>query len=301
MKRSFLLPLIILLSGCRQQLEVRNGAAGVAISERGKKVLFYQVRPLKIAGAYERAGYVHPLYDLKGNIVTEDGPVDHPYHRGIYWAWHQVLRDGKMVADGWVSENISYRPVDVRTGKKKGRAFIEAELRWSVPGVPGAADIIKELTTIVVHAAHKHYRAVDFTVKLIPLEDGIALGGADDEKGYGGFCLRLQLPEDISFHAGQQRVTAMERAVFAGPWMDFAGSFGGAGEGRSGITVFCQPDASGLWILRERKSMQNPVFPGRVPRLVPREGWTLRYRLIVHDGTLDEQQLDSLYRHYARQ
>src|ERR1051325_9833474 len=75
---------------CAQGFTTMRSAEGVEILENNKKVLFYQARPKSVNGKYERAGYVHPLYDLDENVLTDDSPRYHPYHRGIFWAWHQI-------------------------------------------------------------------------------------------------------------------------------------------------------------------------------------------------------------------
>src|SRR6478609_3541699 len=71
---------------------------GIEILENNKKVLFYQVRPKSVDGKYERAGFIHPLYSFNESILTEDMPKDHPYHRGIFWAWHQIIWNNKPIA-----------------------------------------------------------------------------------------------------------------------------------------------------------------------------------------------------------
>src|SRR5688572_21483736 len=73
-----------------QNFVVTKSVEGFEILQQGKKVLFYQQQPKSLGGKYERAGYVHPLYSLKGEILTEDFPDDHPFHHGIFWAWHQI-------------------------------------------------------------------------------------------------------------------------------------------------------------------------------------------------------------------
>src|SRR5688572_19310265 len=37
-----------------------------------------------LEGARERSSYVHPIYGLDGEILTDDFPKDHVYHRGLY-------------------------------------------------------------------------------------------------------------------------------------------------------------------------------------------------------------------------
>src|SRR6185312_12500644 len=92
---------VILLSGTGfgQQFAVTKSEEGVRVIENGKNVLFYQTHPKSLDGKYERAGYVHPLYGLNGEVLTEDFPDDHPYHHGIFWTWHQILLKDKKVAD----------------------------------------------------------------------------------------------------------------------------------------------------------------------------------------------------------
>src|SRR5438477_3185187 len=57
-----------------QHLRAIKSDEGVEISENGKKVLFYQVRPKSVDGRYERAGFIHPLYSLNESILTENMP-----------------------------------------------------------------------------------------------------------------------------------------------------------------------------------------------------------------------------------
>ncbi len=54
---------------------------GIEISEKDKRILFYQQRPKSLDGKYKRTGYVHPLYSLNENVLTEDFPEDHPYRQ----------------------------------------------------------------------------------------------------------------------------------------------------------------------------------------------------------------------------
>lgn len=275
---------------------------GIEILENGKKVLFYQQRSKSLDGKYERAGYVHPLYSLNEKILTEDLPEDHPYHRGIFWAWHQIVLNDKKIADGWISENISWNPVklNVKTGKEN--LILQSELVWSVKQEQGdSTAIIKENTAITVHKSTEQYRAIDFDIQLSALVDSLKIGGSDDAKGYGGFCLRLNLPKDISFISNNTTITPMETAVYAGPWMNFTGSFDGVSMPKNGIAVFSQSSANQQpWILRKEKSMQNIPYPGRAAIALSKKGWGLKYRVIIHNGDMSADDIEKLYHQYIQ-
>jgi Methane oxygenase PmoA len=275
---------------------------GIEILENGKKVLFYQVRPKSVDGKYERAGYVHPLYSLNEKILTDDMPEDHPYHRGIFWAWHQIILNDRNIADGWISENISWKPVKVKTKKNKDRVVLESQMLWTAAlDTHNPKAIVKEETKITVNKSTSQYRILDFDIHLFALVDNLKIGGSDDEKGYGGFCLRLKLPKDLLFVSENKIITPQDTQVLAGPWMDFTGSFEGENLPKTGVVVFGYlPGSIHLhpWILRNVTSMQNISFPGRTPIALSKKGLSLSYRIIVHNGVMGNEEIEKLYREW---
>lgn len=275
---------------------------GIEILENGKKVLFYQVQQKSVDGKYERAGYVHPLYSLNENILTDDMPADHPYHRGIFWAWHQIILNDKNIADGWMSEHINWKSIGVKIKKHRNKIELHSQLLWNAELSAGQfTPIVKEEAVITVFKATAQYRLIDFDINLFALVNHLKIGGSDDVKGYGGFCLRLKLPGDLSFSSENKEVVPRETAVFAGPWMDFIGSFDGRNALKSGVTVFGYPpaaDARYPWILRSATSMQNIPYPGRTPVELSRQGLHLSYRIIVHSGEMSDGDIEKLYKEY---
>ncbi|MEX1239723.1 MAG: PmoA family protein [Cyclobacteriaceae bacterium] len=306
------LPVFILL-GCLtfctrlqgQGLTAKKYAEGVEISEGRSKVLFYQLKPKSLDGKYERSNYIHPLYSLDGNILTEDFPDDHPHHRGIFWAWHQIIYKGRQIADGWSCENISWEVVSSNINEKKNQLSLDNEVLWksSMDGGP-QMPIIRENSRITVYSVrNQDYRLIDFEIRLNPLTDDLKIGGSDDPKGYGGFSLRFKLPDDILFVSKQKKVQAQELAVTAGPWLDFYGSLDGKGLPESGVAVFCHPSNPGFpepWILRSVKSMQNPAYPGRVPVKLTSEGMRFQYRVVIHEKSIDPLDIEKLYEEYSK-
>jgi hypothetical protein len=287
--------LMIVNPGSAQNFSYKKSSEGIEISENNKPILFFQTKPKSVYGKYERAGYIHPLYDLHGNVLTEDMPDDHPYHRGIFWAWHQIIVNGKNVADGWMSENISFVPGKMQVTKSAANTIVTSQLTWKITdsGKP-ALNIINEVSRINIFKAKEHYRIIDFSILLKPLVNDLKLGGSDDAKGYGGFCVRLKLPDDIQFLSADSTVEPAETAVMSGPWVDF--KLNG-----SGITVFGYKNSPGgnhPWILRKKKSMQNVPYPGRTAVSVPPEGLKLEYRIVVHDEDIGPGDLERLYSEY---
>ena len=71
-------------------------------------------------------------------------------------------------------------------------------------------------------------RKIDFEITLKALVKGLQIGGSADQKGYGGFCVRMRLPDSLVFTSENGPVTPQELQIEAGPWMDFSGKFGTA-------------------------------------------------------------------------
>ena len=73
--------------------------------------------------------------------------------------------------------------------------------------------------------------------------------------------------------------------------MDFSGSFG-SNDLKSGLAIICHPSTPNYpapWILRQKNSMQNCVFPGRQRLALPlNEAVVLKYRLVVHRGSASD-------------
>jgi hypothetical protein len=284
-----------------QNFTTKKSADGIEIFENGKKILFYQVSPKSVNGKYERAGYVHPLYDLDEKILTEDMPADHPYHRGIFWAWHQLIWNNKNIGDGWISENISYKPVMADVKEKRNSLVLKSEMIWNARVDSNMVSLVREKTRITVFKSTSQYRIIDFDIKLSALVDNLKIGGSDDAKGYGGFCLRLKLPKDISFVSGNKEVIPQETAVPAGPWMDISGSFEGESSPKTGVAVFGYPpgnDNNNPWILRSVTSMQNIPYPGKTAIPLSKKGLILKYRIVVHNSDIKTQDIEKLYQDY---
>src|SRR5262249_31147032 len=106
---------------------------GVWVKDGDKKVLFYQRQPKSKDGKFTRANYVHPLLDLDGEEITEDFPADHPHHRGIFWAWHQVTIGDKALGDPWALKDCGWDIREVKPETGANTASLHTTVHWTSP------------------------------------------------------------------------------------------------------------------------------------------------------------------------
>ena len=287
-------------------VRITKDPQGYWFSEGDTKVLFYQAERKALPdGRAARSNYFHPLYDLDGNVLTEDFPKDHIHHRGIFWAWHQVRINGKAVQDQWGNRDSFWTIQDARIASDDRSASLALRVVWESPLFTDdqgrRRPFVEERSVTRVHKADGAIRKVDFHQRLTALVDGVEIGGSEDAKGYGGFSYRVVMPPDIRFTGVQGVVTPIENAVDASPWMDVSGTYGTTA--KSGLTVLTHPSTSAFpqqWILRARGSMQNAVYPGRQPVVIPRDRPViLNYRLVLHRGELAPADITRLQAEYA--
>ncbi len=279
---------------------------GFAVTEGQNQVMFYQRQHKSLNAKYSRANYIHPLYGLDGEILTEDFPTDHLHHRGVFWAWHQAYVGDKKLGDSWAIDNFFWDIYNVKvlTPDSQSRA-LQVEVYWKsalwTDTTGSQKPFVKETTIIRVHRAQDDIRKVDFQISLLALEDGVRIGGSEDEKGYGGFTTRIPLPDGLSFIGTDGPVEPQNLSVEGGPWLDFSGRFRDDGK-TSGIAILCHKSLPGYpqrWILRRKGSAQNPVFPGREAVALSRDKpLVLRYRLIIHRDDVRHVDLDKLQAEY---
>ncbi len=307
-----LIPLILCLLpqlAFSQAIDLKFQLDGVAIFEGSNQILFYHSRGLESQGAYQRSHYVHPLYSLDGEILTEDYPEDHLHHHGIFWAWHQLYIGDKRIGDGWMNKDFDWKVLSVKEEEISGPAKrIVARVHWTSPlwvdKLGARIPFVAETTKITVHPSEKEYRFIDFEIAMQALEPELTIGGSEDPKGYGGFSPRIKLPEDISFSDLNGEITPQTNPVSGMGWLDMSGSMGKNGK-LAGLSILSHSENPGYpnpWILRSRRSMQNAVypFPGATPVALSEDDPTiLRYRMVVHNG-LKSSEIDRLHKQYCQ-
>ncbi|MDP6778068.1 MAG: PmoA family protein, partial [Candidatus Latescibacteria bacterium] len=158
-------------------------ADGFDVSEDGQGVLFYRTVPLPAVDGHARPHYIHPLFGVDGEVLTEESPPDHRHQFGIYWAWHQVWAGNKRIGDAWIQDDFGWDVRSVATRSPEGgSAVLGGEALWNSPlwtdDSGTRLPIVKETFEIKVYPAGKDFRRIDFHVELLALEEGVRIGGS---------------------------------------------------------------------------------------------------------------------------
>jgi hypothetical protein len=111
-----------------------------------------------------RSTYVHPLYGLDGEVLTDDFPKDHYHHRGLFWAWPHV-KIGERQYDLWDLRGIEQKFERWLKKEAGATATLGVENGWYV----GDKKVVQERVWLRVHPATADSRAIDVECAWTPL------------------------------------------------------------------------------------------------------------------------------------
>jgi hypothetical protein len=235
-----------------------------------------------------RSDYIHPLYGLNGEMLTNDWPDGgHPHHRGIFWAWPEVDY-GNQRGDIYALQRVFARPTgNIKFTSGPVFAEIDAENLWMWED---AIPIVNEQAVIRVYHSAADSRIIDLTIKLLALKDSVTIA-TRFTNSYGGLNIRMQTPEnqEISYFT-DEKGSKLLRA-----WSDFSGIFEGNNL-PSGLMVLQHkdnPEYPGEWREYPDLAWVQPTFPTPDTRyLLSKEvPLILSYRLIIHSGGKPSEQI----------
>jgi hypothetical protein len=289
--RAFLMTLAILCySSCSGfAWSDESGAGQLHLSFEGQPVLSYcygdQLAP-GVPEKFRRSSYIHPIYGLDGEVLTEDFPADHYHHRGLSLMW-PVMKVGDMACDLWTLDKIRsvFRKWSYQ-GVSPGMAEVGIHNAWVMSDGREVAD---EVLHLRVYAATDLGRVIDVRYVLTARGEPISLHGQTAQnKGYGGLVFRVphnSLRKDtvISTNAGLLAADSLREPF---EWADLSARMPG-GTGVSGIAVIpvpTHPNYPPGWMLRHY-GVLNPAWPGTTEFVMqPGEPLELGYRIYVHRG-----------------
>lgn len=228
-----------------------------------------------------RSNYIHPLYGLDGEELTLDWPIDHPHHRGIYWAWPEV-KLGETLADLHALQIIFARPTGkfkLNSGPEYGE--IEAENRWLWED---QEPVVHELAILRAYKREQDERIVDLEFHFTALKENISLARRRTNL-YGGLNVRLSSVDNQEI----QFFTDPEGSDPRMAWAQLSGTFSRGGKVETGVSILqnrTNPDYPGDWVEYPELNWFQPTFPAAESRYVLKqeEPLVLRYRIWIHRG-----------------
>jgi hypothetical protein len=244
-----------------------------------------------------RACYVHPVWGLNGEVLTDDFPRDHYHHHGIFWAWLHVRIDGREY-DLWTCSNIRQKFVRwVCREAGPAAAVLAVENGWFV----GDRKVMIERVWLRAYKPADGSRAIDITLVLIPVDRPVTLSGAEG-KSYGGLTVRMAVREAkdvvITVPGGRAADDLKDSPL---PWADLTTQFPGA-PSPSGAAVFVSPGHPGYppaWLTRHY-GVLCIGYPGVTPKTFePDKPLRLDYRFWIHKTAVDPARLNQAYGSYT--
>lgn len=271
------------------------------ITEGGERVLGYNHGTIEPENAdaefrerYRRSSYIHPLFGLDGDVLTEDFPDDHPHHRGVFWSWPGV-HYGDQPVDVWHVEGVRQLFEEwVEREVREESVVVHVRNGWQLTGEE--EPFVREEVRFTVHPADEIGRAIDFELTFTNVsEEEVTLGGE-----YGGFNVRPDSSRPDEQLAGAPGLLEDSNNADT-PWADYASRIEAEGP-YSGTAIFQHPDNPDYphegWTLRHYGFL-GQAWPQEDPYLLePGEDVTLKYRLYIHRGDAEEGEVAERFQAY---
>jgi len=280
--------------------EDRDGS--LTLLENGKPVYSYRYEmvapPQGVPAHFSRSCYIHPLYDLNGNVITQDFPIDHFHHRGVFWAWPEC-KAGERPMDVWALGNVRQRHEEwLARETGTDRAVMAVRNRWAFDADPEKA-VVREEVRITAFPSGETGRPLDFDIRLTNVSgDSVTFLGAKN-KGYGGFCFRPDAKNKPFVFTTAKGVCPEDALQFDTPWADVSW----AKEGGAGVAIFEHPSNPGYpfpgWIFRHYAFLGASWPHEQEHVLKPGESFQLRYRLYIHAGDAEKGEVERSFRDYT--
>jgi hypothetical protein len=271
-----------------------EGTRSLRLSEGDRPVFVYNFdtipAPPGVPADRARAAYVHPIWGLDGEILTDDFPKDHYHHRGLFWSWPHVTVGDEPRRDLWALSGIRHGFVDwLARHEGTVAAVLGVQNAWLVEDRP----VLDERVWLTVYPARGDEQVVDLRCTFIPKAKPITLAGAEG-KSYGGVTLRFgPRPAKETTILSDRGDTPDDLPMTRLSWADLSAKFDGRAV-PSGIALLVapeHPDFPPEWLTRHYGAL-CVGWPGVTPKTLPAgEPVTLRYRLIIHRGPGDRVRL----------
>lgn len=292
-------------------MSLRKDGGAILIERQGKPLWRYQYAtaypPAGVDSAYQRSGFVHPVYTPHGQILTRIQPPDHYHHYGVWNPWTKLAFEGDTV-DCW---NLKERQGTVQhigiLSTKQGTDFAEYAVAHDHIQFKNGQErvMLHEVQTTRVHPIANDQYWADIT---IDLRTATVSPVWIVQYRYAGLGWRTTADWDnqnstVLTSEGRTRKNADGSTA---RWCVVQGQLG---SDHGGIVMLSHPanynHPEPLRIWPEDQYQRGDLFAMFAPTknkdwlLEPNKTYTLRYRFVVFNGKFDAAQAEAAWRTYA--
>ncbi|MFO1461587.1 MAG: PmoA family protein [Verrucomicrobiota bacterium] len=259
----------------------------------------------EIPERYRRGGYLHPLLTPSGRCVTDDFPVNHLHHHGVWSPWAKTEFEGRHpdfwnMGDG--TGRVEFLAVDRLSNDASGAGLVSRHQFVDLVSTPSQVVLVEtwEVRASVRQGPATAYQWDWKSTQRCAGRSALTL----PEYRYGGFGLRGNWAWNGADHGlfltsegetNRVRINASRARWF---WM------GGPLDGViAGMAVLCHP-SNFRFPQPIRLHPDEPFFcfaPQQlgVMTIRPGEPYEAGYRLLLMDGLPDREFLDAVWKEYA--
>jgi hypothetical protein len=300
-----------------EDIAARRVKAG--IEKRGRKYLFqnagqslmeFQAEAAELPRAdikplYIRGAYLHPIKTLSGKTVTDDFPVNHIHHHGVWGAWTKTEFEGRH-PDFWnmgdAKGKVEFVAVEKTFGGSVFSGFVSSQryVDLTAPEPKTALNETWEVRSYLPDPKGRFWMFDLTVVQQCATSEPLQL----PEYRYGGIGFRGNFAwngkDKTQFLTSEGETDRIKGQGTRARWCDISGLVDGA---RAGITIMCHPEN-----FRAPQPMRlhpDEPFFNYAPQeagpmeITPGKPYIMRYRFVVHDGAPDKELLERVWNDYA--
>ncbi len=305
-----------LVSREKKIIAIEKGHKDFKVTANNKPVLNYRFAttypPEGVDLLFRRSGYIHPLWSPEGEPLTRIQPPDHYHHYGIWGPWTLTHIDGRET-DFWnlakgegtvkFAGLISVVEGDVFSGFK----VLQKHVDFGGAGEDQTA--INELLDVRIWNVSEKVWIIDYTTTFnTPLENGIMLDAYRYGGGIGFRATEKWHKDNCTVFTSENKTREDADGSFA-RWCIVEGESSVEAQ-RSGILFMSHPsnrmhpEPMRVWPA-DANGGRGDIFFEFVP--IRHNGWklergkdyTLKYRLVVFDGRMDNESANNYWHSFA--
>ncbi|MEJ2649552.1 MAG: PmoA family protein [Sedimentisphaerales bacterium] len=293
------------------QAKAEDGILTIHSGEKNFLSYYYKtlVPPEGVDPAYQRSGFIHPLYTPHGQALTRIQPPDHYHHYGLWNPWTQVSFEGDTI-DFW---NLASKQGTVRFAKflsiSEGPVFCEYQALHEHVVLKNDADkvALNELQSVRIYqSGDQDYYIADITSELNCATESPFL---ILEYRYAGLGWRAteKWDKNNSEVLTSEGKTRKDADGSLARWCIVQGQldddYGGAVM-MSYPTNYNHPEPLRVWP-EDMMNNRGDVYANFCPtknmdwQLEPGKRYVLKYRFVVFNGHFTKEKAESAWQYFA--